>query len=80
MLSSIKYVTSRAVMLERLDLLGFTSDAARRAFEDWRTREIERSLLYAEEDEDEVVRFKPETEALEALAYELMAPSSARGA
>jgi hypothetical protein len=67
---SIKYVTSRAVMLERLDLLGFTSDAARRAFEDWRTREIERSLLYAEEDEDEVVRFKPETEALEALAYD----------
>jgi hypothetical protein len=67
---SIKYVTSRAVMLERLDLLGFTSDAARRAFEDWRTREIERSLLYAEEDENGVVRFNPETEALEGLGYD----------
>jgi hypothetical protein len=66
---SVKYVTSRAVMLERLDLLGFTSDAACRAFEDWRTREIERSLLYADEDEDGVVRFKPETEALEDLTY-----------
>ena len=75
MLSSVKYVTSRAVMLERLDLLGFTSDAARRAFEEWRTREIERSLLYAEEDEDGVVRFNPETEALEGLGYELTAAS-----
>ena len=66
---SVKYVTSRAVVLERLDFLGITEDAARREFEDWRTREIERYLLCAEEDEDGIVRFKPETEALEDLTY-----------
>jgi hypothetical protein len=65
---SVKYVTSRAVILERLDFLGITEDVARRAFEDWRTQEIE-SLAYNEEDEDRVVRYKLEREALEGLAY-----------
>jgi HEPN/Toprim N-terminal domain 1 len=70
----VKYVTSRAVMLERLDLLGITADAARRAFEGWRTREIAGTLDWAEEvekGEKGVDWAKPEREALEALSYGL---------
>jgi hypothetical protein len=67
---SVRYVTSRAVTLERLDLLEITTDSARRAFEDWRTREIE-SLTFGEGPEDRVSWFKAEAEALEGLGYEL---------
>ena len=47
---SVKYVCSRATLLDRLDLLGATADAARLAFENWRWREIESKLEWEDEE------------------------------
>jgi hypothetical protein len=67
-IESIGYVASRAVVLDRLDVLGITADAAHRAFEAWRSREIESKLEWEEEGVD---WFQSEKDTLQTLSYEL---------
>ena len=62
MQESVKYVASRLVFLDRLDLLGITADAARRSFEGW--------LLLENDIADEEGEWaNPEWKVLETLTY-----------
>jgi hypothetical protein len=47
----INYVVSRAVIIQRLDLLGFTSEAARTSFDRWHRDEIAKYTEYSEDEE-----------------------------
>ncbi len=67
----ITYSTSRAVMLERLDLLGVTSEAAKTSFERWLAseREVAAERLL-ENGEDDTGLWKEETELLERFNFD----------
>lgn len=64
----VKYVCSRTVLLDRLDLLGITADAARLAFENWRNWEIESKTEW---EDREVDWFQSEVQSLQMLSYGL---------
>jgi hypothetical protein len=42
----IQYSATRAVVLRRLDLAGYTDDEARNSFEEWRRSELETWIEY----------------------------------
>ena len=46
---SYKYTAPRAVILQRMDIMGFTAGAACKAFEEWRAREIADKTEWSEE-------------------------------
>ncbi len=61
----ISYSTSRVEMLERLDVMGASSAAAGRAYEEWRATELRSLREYAMDD----VEWETTAAALDALTY-----------
>jgi hypothetical protein len=61
------YTASRKVVLKRLDLMGCTSEAARRAFEEWRSGEHEMHQEWVAEGSEWA---RSDLQAIEKLSYE----------
>jgi hypothetical protein len=61
------YVADRQIVLDRLDILGFTSAAAKQSFNEWYKGEVETWTSYADDGSDWAL---PKLSALRALTFD----------